>query len=140
MTTSLESRIWLPHGASAIIFRDGKILACGRRTSALWCFPGGKIDPGESPLQAMLREAHEEVGLTLNPASCHCIYEGICTSIDPADRPYWVYAFLCQIDERAAPRNMPGEPAFQWMSPDDFLRESAFREFNAVTLRHAGII
>ena len=33
----------------------------------LWEFPGGKIEPGESPQQALLREIQEEVSLTLPP-------------------------------------------------------------------------
>lgn len=32
-----------------------------------WALPGGRIDDGESPEQAALRELHEEVGLALNP-------------------------------------------------------------------------
>lgn len=30
-----------------------------------WGVPAGKLEPGESPLQALLREVHEEIGLTL---------------------------------------------------------------------------
>jgi 8-oxo-dGTP pyrophosphatase MutT (NUDIX family) len=45
-----------------------------RRAAALsshggqWALPGGRIDPGETPQEAALREMHEEVGLALSPA------------------------------------------------------------------------
>jgi len=32
-----------------------------------WALPGGRLDPGETPAQAALRELHEEVGLDLGP-------------------------------------------------------------------------
>ena len=38
-----------------------------RAHAGQWAFPGGRIDPGESPEQAALRELHEEVGLHLAP-------------------------------------------------------------------------
>jgi 8-oxo-dGTP diphosphatase len=52
---------------AAIIQHEGRILIC-RRTSeqshALkWEFPGGKVEPGESPGQALARELEEELGL-----------------------------------------------------------------------------
>jgi 8-oxo-dGTP diphosphatase len=52
---------------AALITRGSKILVCQRRrddTYALqWEFPGGKIEPGESPAQALARELHEELGI-----------------------------------------------------------------------------
>jgi 8-oxo-dGTP pyrophosphatase MutT (NUDIX family) len=40
-----------------------------RRHAGQWALPGGRIDEGESPEQAALRELHEEVGLALEPAT-----------------------------------------------------------------------
>ena len=39
------------------------------RHAGQWAIPGGRIDPGETPEQAALRELEEEVGLTLGPES-----------------------------------------------------------------------
>lgn len=54
---------------AAIIEKYGKILICRRaenKTRALkWEFPGGKIEPGETPEQAVLRECREELDVDL---------------------------------------------------------------------------
>lgn len=55
------------HVVAAIIERDGRILICrrtARQSHALkWEFPGGKLEPGESPAQALERELEEELGI-----------------------------------------------------------------------------
>jgi 8-oxo-dGTP diphosphatase len=52
---------------AALITRDSKLLVCQRRrddTYALqWEFPGGKVEPGESPSEALARELQEELGI-----------------------------------------------------------------------------
>jgi 8-oxo-dGTP diphosphatase len=52
---------------AAVIERSGRILAA-RRTrppalAGLWEFPGGKVEPGESPAAALVRECREELGV-----------------------------------------------------------------------------
>lgn len=50
-----------------IITQGGQILACQRRSNARyplkWEFPGGKIEQGETPSQALARELHEELNI-----------------------------------------------------------------------------
>jgi 8-oxo-dGTP diphosphatase len=52
---------------AALIFREEKILVCQRtrhQTMPLkWEFPGGKIEPGEQPRDALRRELNEELGI-----------------------------------------------------------------------------
>ncbi len=55
--------------AIGVIIFQGKVLITRRKTNALlgglWEFPGGKIEDGETPQQACLREIYEETGLTV---------------------------------------------------------------------------
>lgn len=59
--------------AAAVLQRpDGSFLLAQRPTGkayeGYWEFPGGKIEPGESPHQALCRELHEELGITVTAA------------------------------------------------------------------------
>ncbi|WP_276088647.1 8-oxo-dGTP diphosphatase MutT [Pedobacter sp. JY14-1] len=56
--------------AAAVIYKDEKILiarrAPGKHMAGYWEFPGGKIEPGETPGQCLLREIREELGISIS--------------------------------------------------------------------------
>lgn len=55
-----------PRGASMAVFQDGAVLLVQRRLpplAGLWSLPGGKLESGEAPEQAALREVREETGI-----------------------------------------------------------------------------
>jgi len=55
--------------AVALIDADGRVLIAerpeGKQLAGLWEFPGGKIEPGERPEETLIRELHEELGITV---------------------------------------------------------------------------
>lgn len=59
--------------AAALIDTDGRVLLAqrpeGKPMAGLWEFPGGKVEPGETPEAALIRELREELGIDTQ-ASC----------------------------------------------------------------------
>jgi 8-oxo-dGTP diphosphatase len=99
----------------AIIERDGLVLAA-RRSAAMslplkWEFPGGKIEPGESPAACLVRELHEELRVRVLverrlPASTHH-YPSVTVTLHP---------FVCTM---AAGQADPQEhDTFAWCTPE----------------------
>jgi len=64
---------------AAIIEREGKVLVGQRQPEQShplkWEFPGGKVEPGESPSQALVRELEEELGIEVQDSEEIARYE-----------------------------------------------------------------
>ena len=58
--------------ACALIDGDGRILLAqrpeGKSMAGLWEFPGGKVEPGETPEETLIRELNEEIGIVTKVA------------------------------------------------------------------------
>jgi len=67
---------------AAILEEDGRVFVArrgpGRHLAGKWEFPGGKVEPGETPEQALRRELTEELGITCEVGEflCAAVYEG----------------------------------------------------------------
>jgi 8-oxo-dGTP diphosphatase len=57
--------------AAALLDPDGRVLIAqrppGKGMAGLWEFPGGKIESGEGPEEALVRELREELGIKVKP-------------------------------------------------------------------------
>ena len=99
---------------AGLVVRDGLVLITQRRADQAlplqWEFPGGKVEPGESPVAAMVRELREEIGVTVEVGR---IWEVLFHAYPTFDLVMLVYA--CRLVE--------GEPRavevadVQWVEP-----------------------
>ena len=88
--------------AAGVVLRDQRVMLCQRRPGVhnglKWEFPGGKLEPGESPEAALRRELREElgIGVSVGHAADVVFYRY-------PDRDVLVLFYMCAIEA--------GEPA-----------------------------
>ena len=57
-------RVVRQHSAGGVLVRDGEVLLIATAGGKRWQLPKGRIEPGETPEQAAVREVREETGVT----------------------------------------------------------------------------
>lgn len=101
--------------AAAIVDADDRILvaqrAPGTALAGLWEFPGGKIEPGETPEAALVRELDEELGIAAAPESLAPL--GFASHAYPAFHLVMLL-YLCRY-WTGTPRGLEGQP-LRWES------------------------
>jgi len=112
-----------PVVAAALINGEGRVLVqrrpAGKQMAGLWEFPGGKIEPGETPEIALVRELSEELGIDVNPAD---LSAAIFASAPLGERHLLLLLFLCRA-WKGEPRALDAD-AIQWLHPES-LRDLA---------------
>ena len=89
--------------ARSVIIRDGRVAMIYSVKYGYYKFPGGGIEPGESPVEAMIRETREETGLRVLPETVR--EYGYVHRIQKSDRDETEcfvqdnFYYLCQAEE-----------------------------------------
>jgi 8-oxo-dGTP diphosphatase len=103
---------------AALVRRDGRILLTRRRADQpmplLWEFPGGKVEEGESPEEALARELVEELGCG---GTVGRIFEVVFHRYPEFDLLMLVYA--CTLDGEPRPVEVA---ELAWVAPQEVLK------------------
>jgi 8-oxo-dGTP diphosphatase len=107
---------WVPVAAVALVDGEGRVLLQRRGRdgahAGVWEFPGGKVEPGETLEQALVREIREEIGIELGPLRAALFASD--PETDPALRePFVILLFVCR-SWHGEPRSLVGE-AIAWV-------------------------
>jgi 8-oxo-dGTP diphosphatase len=85
----------------------------------LWELPGGKVEPGEAPERAALREAEEEVGIAAESVVAFPVPLAIAEHTDVSvvrEQSVRLHAFLVEVKPEAAARPL-GTSEVRWIDP-----------------------
>lgn len=101
--------------AAALIIKDGKLFAAERGYGDYkdwWEFPGGKLEPGETGEEALVREIHEELDAEVRVGRLFCTVE--------YDYPRFhmkMYCYLCELVSGGI--TLVEHEAGRWLSADE---------------------
>lgn len=111
-----------------IIFNaEDTILAVTRRGRPTeFVLPGGKVDDGESTVEAAVREVFEETGVQLDPNFLTMICEGD----DGHGYDVTAFAYVKDVDKESAHQREEGIDV-EWVTPE-VLTDGPFGEYNAL--------
>ena len=106
--------------AAALVHRDGMLLAARRATGpqeGLWELPGGKVEPGDQPIEALRREIREELGCELGAAWLYDTVEH-----DYPDFHLTMDCFVCTLASGAEPAASEGvHSELRWLAREELL-------------------
>ena len=104
--------------ACALVDADGRVLIAqrpeGKSMAGLWEFPGGKVEPGETPEEALIRELREELGISVKPA---CLAPLTFASHSYEKFHLMMPLYVCRRFE-GTPQGREGQ-ALKWVRPRD---------------------
>lgn len=103
--------------AAALVDAEGRVLLQqrppGRAMEGLWEFPGGKLESGELPEAALLRELKEELGIDTDRA---CLAPAAFASAAVGERHMLLLLYICR-KWRGAPAPLDAS-ALKWVRPN----------------------
>lgn len=102
--------------ASALILHDRRVLLVKHKKLGVWLYPGGHIEPNETPEEALIREVKEETGLNIkivakrdeelsdtenDVRSLYVPYAILCERIKGKHNPHYHIdlIYLCKLDD-----------------------------------------
>lgn len=106
--------------AAAVIERGGRVLACRRKADRAaggkWEFPGGKVEAGESPADAVAREIREELGIDVTV--------GVELTTDDTSVGERIIRLVCLRANLtgAEPTQSTDHDRLEWLKPGEMLR------------------
>lgn len=105
--------------AVALLDTDGRVLVgsrpVGKPYAGYWEFPGGKIESGETPEMALIRELHEELGILIKPS---CLSPFTFVSYPYETFHMLMPVFICRFWENQ-PQPREGQE-LKWIRPAQF--------------------
>lgn len=104
---------------SAVVIRDssGRVLVVRKRGTSKYMLPGGKIETGESPAQAAIRELHEEVGARLDAGLLVSLGDWMAPAANEPDHIVHGFIFEHPFIPDLTPRAEIDDAC--WLHPDD---------------------
>ena len=125
------ARSFTRDSARSIIIRNGKIAMIHSLKYDYYKFPGGGIEPGESNVDALIRETAEEAGLTVIPDSIreYGYVHRIQKSTMEVDEFFIQdnYYYLCDVEEGVNPQKLDDYESDEHFTLEYVMPESAIR-------------
>lgn len=121
-----------------IAFSDeGKILSVTRRNTDIWSLPGGKVDDGESNIEALIREVKEETGFTLHWSNLTPVYSEIILGDD--GNHFYCVAYLLTKKILGGEETWECEPGIKvkFIEKYELIENGCFKEYNIRALHQA---
>jgi 8-oxo-dGTP pyrophosphatase MutT (NUDIX family) len=131
-------------GTAAVIDREGKILLMRRSDNRLWVMPGGQMEVGESPAEAVVRETFEETGVRCIPVALSGIYDSRFWDIGRVQHVY-KFTFLCEPVSKQVEKPSHSNETLEidWFDedhlPEDLYPGHAKRIFDAYQVRKGNV-